>query len=120
MGGNKYCSGLKSRILADFDSGLRQNQLFRKYSVHISTISRIIKFRNVNINHRGGRPRKTTVREDRQIINLLKKNKQMSSREVKVSLELNLDTSTIRRRAMQTGLRSYKVVKKPYISKKKG
>ena len=67
MAGNKYNSIIRSKILNDFSKGLSRKEILLKYLVHKSTICRIIKSGDINVCHKGGRPRLTTAREDRKV-----------------------------------------------------
>ena len=57
---------IRSKILNDFSKRLSQKEISFKYLVHKSAIRRIIKSWDINVCHKGGRPRLTTAREDRK------------------------------------------------------
>ena len=67
----KISEDLKTKIINDFSVGLKQKTICDKYSMNKSTVSKIIKqFREtgtVKTQHLGGRPRKTTQRQDNLI-----------------------------------------------------
>ena len=118
MAGNKYSSDLRSKVLNDFQNGMLQKEISIKYGIHKSTICRIIKSRNIDTVHKGGRPRATTAREDRKIRNFFTKFPTAVPREAKTEISLDVSLSTIKRRAREYGLRSYRCTKKPYVSEK--
>lgn len=122
MARNKYSNELKEKIINDYINGISQQLLCEKYTMGKSVISRIINFfkqnNSVQTVHRGGRPRITSERDDKMIIREIKKYPFISSREIKHNLDMDASCRTIRRRAVDGGLSSFKVVKKPYISMK--
>lgn len=118
----KYCEDIKTRIINDFNAGLKQKIICKKYSMNKSTISKIIKkFREkgtVMSQHLGGRPRKTTQRQDNLIAREFKKCPKIIPREVINNLKLEISTRTVGRRAKEAGLGCYRPAKKPLISEK--
>lgn len=60
----------------------------------------------------GGAPRKTDERTDRHIIQIVQKYPFKSSKTISNELNLNIDSSTVRRRALEAGFRSYRPAKK--------
>lgn len=122
MARNKYNSLLKNNIISDYNKGLPQKDISKKYSICKSVISRIIKRFHLNGTvetvHYGGRPRKTSQRTDQKIIREIKKNPFISSTELVRELSLNVSARTIRRRAVTAGLCARKPSKKPFISRK--
>ena len=75
MSGNNYKWFLK---------GLSQKEISLKYLVHKSTICRIITSGDINVCHKGGRPRLTTAREERKIAVFFKKNSVATAKEAKM------------------------------------
>lgn len=77
MAKDKFGQFLRNRIVDDFKSGIIQKDIARKYNIHKSTISRIIKhFKTtgtVQIMHKGGVKRKTTPKEDSILHRAIKK-----------------------------------------------
>lgn len=69
-----------------------------------------------------GRKRSTTKAQDKFIVNLAKRNRTMSSREiaseVNKSWSTNLTSRTIRGRLLENGLKSYTQKRRPYRNKK--
>lgn len=122
MAGNKYNSLFKMRIINDFKSGLTQKAISEKYSVDKSLVYRVLnrysKFNSLETLHRGGRPRKTSKREDKYICRIIKKDPWTSSIKIVKDLKLNISDRTVRRRAVEAGLFSRRPAKKPLISKK--
>lgn len=118
MGGNKYNQHVKKQIINDYKAGVSQIDISKKYNVHKSTVSRVLSSGNTETIHRGGRKRKTTPKEDRKIKRIIQQFPQISSKEIKNTFKLEISAQTIRRRAVEAGLRAYKTVKKPLISKK--
>lgn len=122
MARNKYSNEIKEKIIKEYKSGKSQINLSEKYSIPKSVICRLVKFykstKSFQTVHRGGRPRKTTELEDSAIIKSIKKDPFISSREIRVQLDLGVSARTIRRRAVDGGLKSFKAVKKPFISTK--
>lgn len=118
----QYHYSLKLKIIDEFNSGKSQICLSKKYDIHKSIISRLIKkYRETGIvdsRHLCGRRRKTTRRTDREICSLIKKEPFISSTEILKTLNLNIDASTVRRRAIENGLQSYRPCKKPLLTKK--
>ena len=99
MAGNKYNSDFKSKILNDFQNGLSQKEISLKYSVPKSKIFRIVNSGNIHTDHKGGRPRATTIREDRKIKQFFTKYPKAVPREAKTEILLDVSLSTIKRRA---------------------
>lgn len=113
MGGNKYNQHIKKQIINDYKAGVSQKDISEKYNVHKSTVSRVLSSGNTKTVHGGGRKRKTTPKEDRKIKRIIQQFPQISSKEIKNSLQLCISAQTV-----EAGLRAYKSVKKPFISKK--
>lgn len=122
MGNNKYSVQLKQKIVSDYNNGESVTSIAKKFGINHSVISRIIsRFRSSGslapIN-KGGRPRKTSKRDDNSIIRLIKKDPFTSARSVRNQLQLNLSVRSIQRRAVEGGLKTYRSAKKPFISVK--
>lgn len=122
MAGNKYNAAFKVRIINDYKRGLNQSTISKKYTIHKSVISRILsRYRetgSVETTHKGGRPRKSSKREDLLIIRMIKKNPFISLTEIVNDLKLKFSDRTVRRRAVEAGLFSRRPTKKPLVSKK--
>lgn len=109
MAWDKYCQTFKTQIINDFKKGEKQAFIAKKYKINRSIVCRLIKkyqsTKQVRVKHLGGRPRKTTLRDDRQICGIFKKNPFATSGEVVKSLKLNVHESTVRRRAIENNLK---------------
>lgn len=122
MARNKYCNTVKEQIINDYKNGLSQKNISQKFSIQKSVISRIISrflaTGSVVTIHAGGRPRKTTQRVDKRIVREIKKKPFVTSTELVRELSLDISARSVRRRAVEAGLRARKPSKKPFISKK--
>lgn len=122
MARNKYDIFTRNCIVSDYNKGLTQKELSEKYNINKSVISRLIKklitTGNVEVNHKGGRPRKSTTREYKLIIRQIKKYPAISSTEILRNLDLNITDRTIRNRALDAKLQNRRPASKPVISKK--
>ncbi|CAK9829697.1 Transposable element Tc1 transposase [Anthophora retusa] len=67
---------------------------------------------------RSGRPRKTTVRQDRMILREVHKNRNISSKQLKAELNLPIKETQIRMRIKEAGYHSRVSRKRPLISKR--
>ena len=65
-----------------------------------------------------GRPKVTTMKQDKKIILHVKRNPFASAKKIKKELELKCSNHTIRRSLVSAGLKSYFTRKKPFISEK--
>lgn len=122
MARNKYCKNFKLIIVSEYNNGSTQKDICEKYSLAKSVVSRIInKFKSsgaVETLHSGGRPRKTTVRDDARIVREIKRDPTISASGIINTLNLNVSLRTVQRRACEAGLKSYRAARKPYISEK--
>lgn len=122
MARDKFGIELRKRIIADFQTGMTQKGISAKYSIHKSTISRIIKRfvtrKEVAVIHRGGRTRKTSQRTDNLIVQLAKKNPEIVPRQIIKDLNLQISTRSVRRRLLKASLRGCRPAHKPMISMK--
>lgn len=122
MANGKYSVQLKEKIINDYCNGESVTSIAYKFGIHHSVISRIIsRFRSsgsLTTIHRGGRPRKTTNRDDQAIIRLIKKDPFISARSIGNQLKLNVSIRSIQRRSVEGGLKTYRSAKKPFISAK--
>ena len=122
MARNKYSDQLREKIITDFNNGESVTYIGKKFDIHHSVISRIIsRFRSsgsLTTVHKGGRPRKTSDRDDKAIIRLIKKDPFVSSKSIATQLSSNVTPRTIQRRAVEGGLKSFRSAKKPFISRK--
>lgn len=113
---------LRLKVINDFNIGLKQKTICDKYSLKKSAVSKIIKkYRetgSVKVQHIGGRPRKTSQRQDKLISREFKKCPKITPREIINNLGLEVSTQTVCRRATEAGLGCYRSAKKPLITKK--
>ena len=91
-----------SRAIGLLQGGLSQRQVGERFNVSHSVISRLLaRFQQTNSvkqRQKTGRPRKTTVHQDRQIVLLAKRNRMSSA----VSLNRDVRTATDVRMSVQT------------------
>lgn len=122
MARNKYNTWVKSEIIKKYNNGMSQKNISEQFGINKSVICRFIQkylsTGTVETIHRGGRPRKTSTREDQIIVREFKKDPFASSQNVVERLDLNISARTVRSRAIEAGLRSRKTAKKPFISRK--
>lgn len=75
--------------------------------------------RSLEDSARSGRPRKTTIRDDRLVIRESLKNRRLTSSDLRASLEIHYNVSvtsrTIRNRLREAGLKGCVAVKKPLL-----
>lgn len=114
--------GLRKLIFDDFAKGMKQTEIRKKYKLEKSKVSRLFKkFKTSStlmVNHKGGRPRSTSSREDSLITRAVRKDPFKSSVRVKEELNLSVSDRTVRSRMMEAGLLSRRPAKKPLISTK--
>lgn len=120
MARNKYNTVLREKIIDEFNGGESVINICRKFKIHHSVISRTIsRFRSsgsFETKHSGGRPRKTTTREDKLIIRKVQKDPFISARSLRSELSLSVSLRTIQRRTVEGGFPAYRSAKKPLIS----
>ena len=118
----QYGEDIKIKIIDYFKNGESQISIAKRLNINKSIISRLIKkyksTGSVKTIKSGGRPRKTNLRADKQIVRLMKQNPFLSSKKVVEDLNLNISASTVRKRALENGLRSFRPSKKPILTKK--
>lgn len=89
-------------------------------SAVVKTKQRFEQTQSVNDRPRTGRPSKITIRDLRSIVYSVKKNRRLTSREIKADvrsyLKKDVGASTIRRLLFKYGLKGRVARKKPYIS----
>lgn len=118
----KYCEAFKLNAITHYNAGKSQAEIANLLNVSKSMVSKWINLYKdkgtVVNNNPGGRPRKTTLRDDRNIKKIIKKNPFVSSKKIVSELGLSVDASTVRRRARECGLKSYTASKKPLLTKR--
>lgn len=117
---------LKELIIKFHKSGEKQCDISKRLSVHKSIVSRVLKnFKvrgNVLSKKKTGRPKKTSIHIDKQILRISKNNPFMSSRNIKNIIQedyaVNVTSRTIRNRLIEGNLMARRPAKKPLLSKK--
>ena len=112
------------RILVLKEEGYSGSQIAARVGCNRRTVTRILqKFKKTgDIRHRkrSGRPRKSTVRQDRVLRRVSLSNRKLTSpellREWKDACSVNVCTSTVRRRCLSFGLKGCKARKKPLLT----
>lgn len=117
---------IKIRIETLLETGLySQSEIARKIKVSRRTVARIATLIKENLPSTSSsrqhchRPRKTTVREDRKIINTALQNRQASTRELQhllQSFNINISERTLRSRLYAAGLKCRRPAKKPRLT----
>lgn len=119
---NEVSLQIRKLIVEDRKIGLSLRKIAEKYKISKTGVEKICnKFTESHtIGNLPGRGRKraTTTREDALIVRQTKVKSNVSSTEIKDQLNLNVSTSTIRRRLHETGLTSRVSIKKPMITLK--
>lgn len=122
MARDKYSTEVKFNIIREYKNRKTISEISRIFIINKSIISRLIsKYKatgTVDSQHKGGRRRKTTKREDKMIKRQIIKNPKVSSGQIVKNLSLEISERTVRRRAVEAGLCSYRSAKKPFISAK--
>ena len=115
----------KSVIVALHEEGVSLTDLATSYGINCRTVSRICSGSRVTGSianlHRSGRPRMTTVRQDRRLRMLQRQHPTATSRDICRQFFANenviLSPSTVRSGMLSFGLKSRIGLKKPVISK---
>lgn len=117
----QLCSGDRAVIIGRIIAGDKQTIIAKDLGVSQSTVSSIAKkfnsCRSVERKPGSGRRRKTTGRDDKQIIAIIRRNRFITSKELqKAPFLSHCSTSTIRRRVAESNeFESYWASKKPYL-----
>jgi transposase len=117
---------LKERVINDYNNGVKQSVIATKYCLNKSVVSRLIKrFRergHLQSIKKSGRPKKTTPRLDRAILNISKNDPFLSSRRIGAQIEETMGvivtSRTIRNRLIEAQLFGRRPAKKPLLSNK--
>ena len=122
MARDKYSTEVKYNIISEFKNNKTISEISRIFNIKKSIISRLItKYKatgTVDSQHKGGRRRKTSKRDDKMIKRQIIKDPKVSSGQIVKDLRLDVSERTVRRRAVEAGLCSYRSAKKPFISAK--
>lgn len=124
----KQCT-LNSKQMTDFQKGQaltlwKQGLSNRKIGKTVKKSEKairnlIIKWKTTGTYQRkkgSGRRRKTTLRQDREIVRTVIKNRRITSSAIKNNLKLDVTTKTIRNRLKNANIKSRIAVKKPYVT----
>jgi transposase len=110
----------KGKALTLWEQGVSNRKIGKSLKTSETTIRNLIKkWKNTRSYQRkkgSGRPRKTTARQDREIVRTAIRNRRSTSTWIKNSLKLKVTTKTIRNRLKQANIKSYVAVKKPYVT----
>lgn len=113
---------VRKLIIQDRNEGSSYGMIAKKFKVSKNGVVRICKKAQLHESAKNlpgrGRKRKTSARVDQRILREVKKNPEITAREIKETLSLTVSTKTIKRRIKDTGLKSHLKLKKPLISKK--
>ncbi len=122
----KYLSDFeKGRLIELYQNGFTQKRIADELGCSqqsvSSNISRYYKYGRLDYRWCGGRPRKTSKRDDTMIIREMKKDRRISANQVKINLGLShISEDTILRRIHGSGeFKSYWSKKKPFVGPKK-
>ena len=113
-----------SRAIGLLQSGLSQRQVGERFNVSHSVNSRLLaRFQQTNSvkqRQKSGLPRKTTVRQDRQIVLLAKRNRMSSvvslKRDVRTATGVRMSVQTVRNRLHASGLHARKPAVRPSLT----
>ena len=116
----------RAQIVALKNEGLTHRQVSKKLNVSIavitSTLQRLEETSSLENRPRSGRPRISTPRDDRKLLNLVRKNRMMSSTELAALWILasgaKADPRTVRNRLIEANYQYKTAVRKPRLTKK--
>jgi len=121
MARRRLSDGERWRIIGMIESGMSRKAVARTFGYHHSVISRLVQKHQetdaVKDRPRSGRPRVTTVRQDRALLRLVRRYPFASSNFLKDNWLPNrrLCHRTVRNRLKSAGLRSRRVIKRPRL-----
>ena len=115
----------RSRIVVLSEEGYSIREIAKKTGISKSSVGYTLKkFKSTgsySSQKRSGRPRKTTVGEDRFLQTLSKRNRRKTGPELAAEINRSRDTpisvTTVKRRLRQVGLRGCIAVRKPLLRK---
>ena len=122
MGRKKITVYQKWQVVTLLQAGFTYENIRNQLGVSNGCISNVTKKEKLKLplkNRPGqGRKKSTTSNEDRYLLNLMKKDREKSSRELASEWNLSngksISSSTVRRRLLNAGYRSYTTKRKPY------
>lgn len=111
-------------IVALRDAGHKQMAIARQLGVTQGAVSKVLRRRRetgtVRHRHRSGRPRLVTVREDRILMRLCRRNRFWSSTRLRLEwsrlIHKHLSTSSVRKRLVRAGLRARRPLRCPALT----
>lgn len=104
-----------------YKNGIKPTEISKQMNISLVSVYRMIAKKtnkSLSIKPRSGRPRSTTIRQDRLLIRKSLKNRFASTNELKQQCSLDCNVRTIQRRLNENDLKSYKPLKKAVITKK--
>lgn len=115
----------RALIVAHHKSGKTNRQIARELKLHHATVDYIIKKHRksggILNKSRSGRPKITTIEEDRKIVLTSKRNRRKTAPEITAEMnehrEKPISVSTVKRRLQQAGLHGRIAMKKPLLRK---
>lgn len=122
MPGARMSEAVKWQIIGLHRAGLSFKEIGRRTGRHYSTISRLVRkhaqTNDVKNRRPSGRPRKTTVRDDRALVRLVRRDPFASSATLKRQWlpHRQISHQTVRNRLKAAGLRSRRVIKRPKLT----
>ena len=122
--GTNLSDQIKKIIIDKYQSGVRQVDIAKQLNLHKSVVCKQIKLyqsrSSVSAIPKPGRPKKTTLAEDKLVKRCSIKYPFMTAGDIKKeNPSLSISVRSIRRRLCQQKLNARRPCKKPYISKKK-
>jgi transposase len=110
----------KGKALTLWEQGISNSKIGKSLKTSEATIRNLIKKWKTTGSYQrktgSGRHRKTTARQDREIVRTAIRNRRITSTAIKNSLNLKVTAKTIRNRLKQANIKSCVAVKKPYVT----
>lgn len=124
--GKQISQQRRSDIIQDHQNGITKKDIAKKYALSISTVSRTIsRYKNTGSNDdkpRSGRPRVSSIRQDRAILREIKKNPCLTATQLVENLFVvsskRVSVCTVRRRLYEKNFHGRRPRKVPGLSKK--
>ena len=114
----------RERVVALRQEGYKQTDIAEVLGISQSAVSKILKRQreagNVRPRKSPGRPRLTTIRDDRQLLNFSRRNRKLPTSRLRRLWRryhgINVSRSTVNRRLLQHGYRARRLTKCPRLS----
>ena len=107
-------------IFLERKNGSKLSDLAKKFEISIERVRKIVKTiettGRAQNEHRSGRPRVTTPRDDRRYIRLVHANPKTTAGEIKEKIQLNVGLETVRTRLHEANFFGRIARNKPYIN----